>query len=150
MGYVVHSLSQDQVSTAHLAPYSLVILVRSGGKPLSPGDVLALRSYVATGGSMLVVVSPGWEHAQGGVHNPLLSFFGVQAGQEMVVRAHSTRIADHPIARGFAKVTAKNPVHLKAPPETVLIQAGNRAVLVAATVSPRPRGGGVVWPVVPA
>jgi tetratricopeptide (TPR) repeat protein len=103
MGLAVHSLRQDWISGGHLAPYQLLILVRSGTIPFAPGDVLAMRNYVATGGSLLVIVSPGWEHAQPGIHNPLLSFFDVRADHRMVVRAHSTQVKEHPITVGIEK-----------------------------------------------
>lgn len=131
MGIAVHPANQYQISAAHLAPYSLVILVRPGRLPYEPADILALRSYVATGGSLLVVVSPGWEHAAPGIHNPLLALFGAHAGQDMAVRAHSTRIAPHEITTGVSKAMAKNSVHLDVPAESVLIEAGDRTVLAA-------------------
>lgn len=94
--YTVHSVQQYQISAAHLAPYQIVVLARTGKLPYEPTDVLALRSYVATGGSLLVVVSPGWHNASPGIYNPVLTFFDAHAGQEMVVRANSARIVPHP------------------------------------------------------
>ena len=99
--------------------------------PYAPDDVLALRSYVATGGSLLVIVSPGWEPAQPGNQNSLLWLFGVQADQEMEVRAKSTKIVPHAITENVTSVMAKNAVNLKVPPGTGLIQAGDRTVLAA-------------------
>ncbi len=131
LGYTVHHVEQYQISAAHLAPYQIVILVRTGRLPYEPTDALALRSYVATGGSLLVVVSPGWHNASPGIHNPVLTFFDAHAGQEMVVRANSTRIVPHPITTGAEQVMAKNAVHLTVPTETALIEAGDRTVLAA-------------------
>ncbi len=63
MGYVAHSVGLHRISAGHLAQYPLVVLVRTGTIAFTPHDVLALRHYAATGGSLLVVVSPGWRHA---------------------------------------------------------------------------------------
>jgi len=130
-GYAVHPLLQDRISIGNLTPYSLVILVRTGRLPYTPNDILAIRSYVATGGSLLVVVSPGWDQAAPGIHNPLLSFFDMKADQEMVVRAQSTRLTDHPITKGITTTMTKDAVNLEAPPETVLIEADDQTVLAA-------------------
>ena len=131
LDYTVHRVEQYRMSAAHLAPYQIVILVRTGVLPYEPTDVLALRSYVASGGSLLVVVSPGWEPAAPGIHNPLLAFFHAQAGQEMTVRATSTRIVPHPITTGVEQVMAKNAVPLTVPSEATLVQAGDQTVLAA-------------------
>ncbi len=131
LGYTVHSVQQYQISAAHLAPYQIVVLARTGNLPYEPTDVLALRSYAATGGSLLVIVSPGWEPAASGIHNPLLELFDAKAGQEMTVRATSTRIVPHPITQGIEQAMAKNAVHLTVPPEATLIEAADRTVLAA-------------------
>ena len=128
---MVHSVRLNQVTPADLAPYSMVILVRPGYKPYAPMDILALRSYVATGGSLLVVVSPGWEPAAPSLHNGLLSFFGIRAENDHVVRATSTNIAPHPITNGIQAVMAKNAVNLQVPEGVGLIQSGNQTVLAA-------------------
>ena len=130
-GYVVHSMRLKQVTPAILAPYRLVILVRPGYQPYCPNDYLALRSYVATGGSLLVVVSAGWEPALPGILNPLLSFFDARADDDSVVRAGSTRIAPHPITGGIRKAMAKNAVGLHVPADAALIEAGDKIVLAA-------------------
>lgn len=130
-GYVVHSVGNTWISGADLAPYGLVILVRTGMVPYTPDDVLALRSYVATGGSLLVVVSPGWERAQPGIHNGLLSLFNVQVGSDMAVRAEGTPAAKHPITAGIGRVGAKNCVHLETDSSSALIRVGDRTVLAA-------------------
>lgn len=129
IGLKVHRVAQYEISAGHLAPYELVILVRTGNIPYTPADMLALRSYVATGGSLLVIVSSGWEHAQPGIHDPLLALFGMGAVGETAVRAHSTHIAEHPITKGVEKAMAKNAVHLKVGVGTALIQAGDRTLL---------------------
>jgi tetratricopeptide (TPR) repeat protein len=130
-GYTCHRVGQYQISRAHLAPYDLVVLVRTGMLPYEPTDILALQSYVATGGSLLVVVSPGWEPAAVGIHNSLLSPFGIRADEESVTRAVSTKVKPHPITRGIRRVMAKNAVHLSVPEESALIQSGDKTVLAA-------------------
>ena len=99
--------------------------------PYAPDDILALRSYVATGGSLLVVVSPGWEPSQPANQNSLLWLFGVQADQEMEIRTKSTRIVPHAITESIKSVMARNAVNLRVPQGTGLIQAGDRTVLAA-------------------
>ncbi len=133
LGYTAHSVGLHWIDAGHLCQYPLVVLVRTGTIALTPDDVLALRHYVATGGSLLVVLSPGWESAQPGIHNSLLSFFDLHAGQEMVVRARSTRIAKHPITHGINNVTAKCAVNIEGPREAVLISAGDHNLLAATT-----------------
>jgi len=131
MGFRTHVVGRYSLSEAHLAPYSLVVLARPGMIAYAPDDILALRSYVATGGSLLVVVSPGWELSQPANQNSLLWLFGVQADQEMEIRARSTRIVPHPITESITSAMAKNAVNLKVPQGTGLIQAGDRTVLAA-------------------
>ncbi len=99
--------------------------------PYSPDDILALRSYVATGGSLLVIVSPGWDASQPGNQNSLLWLFGVQADQEMEIRAKCTRIVPHAITESITGIVADNAVHLRVPQGTGLIEAGDRTVLAA-------------------
>lgn len=130
-GYTCHRVGQYQISRAHLAPYDLVVLVRTGMLPYEPTDILALRSYVATGGSLMVVVSPGWEPAAVGIHNSLLSCFGMHADEESVTRAASTKIKPHPITRGIKQVMAKNAGPLAVPQESALIQSGDKTILAA-------------------
>ncbi len=131
LGYRVHYAGMQNVDVAHMALYPLVILVRTGKIKLTPSQVLAIRHYVATGGSLLVVISPGWEHAQPCIHNTLLSFFDIHAQREQVIRAESTKIASHPITKGIEKSTAKCAVHLESPVDAALITAGDRTVLAA-------------------
>lgn len=130
-GYTCHRVGQYQISRAHLEPYDVVILVRTGMLPYEPTDILALRSYVATGGSLLVVVSPGWEPAAVGIHNSLLSCFGIHAEEESVIRANSTKLMPHPITDGIKQVMAKNTVHLSVPPDFALVKSGDKTVLAA-------------------
>lgn len=130
-GYTCHRVGQYQISRAHLEPYDLVILVRTGMLPFEPTDILALRSFVATGGSLLVVVSPGWEPAAVGIHNSLLSCFDIHAAEESVIRATSTKLTLHPITNGIKQVMAKNAVPLSVPRESAWIQSGNKTLLAA-------------------
>ncbi|MEX2288225.1 MAG: CsgG/HfaB family protein [Planctomycetaceae bacterium] len=131
LGQVVHRVEQSHLSAAHLAPYSLVVLVRMGDRPLEPSDVLALRSYVASGGSLLIVVTAGWELGSPGIHNSLLTFFDSKAGGETTLRSKSTKINPHPITNGIDAATAKCSVALTVPAEAALIQSGDRTVLAA-------------------
>ncbi len=131
LGFVVHSVAQYRVSAAHLAPYSIVILARPGILPYEPTDILALRSYVATGGALLAVVSPGWEHAAPGIHHSLLSMFDASADRQMAVRARSTQVHPHPITDGISEAMAKSAVHLEVPEGARLIEAEDRTVLAA-------------------
>ena len=115
--------------TSH--PTILSILAPQGVSPSFPPR--SWRSvYVATGGSLLVIASPGWDHATPTILNPLLSFFDVRAGDDLVVVTRSTEIADHSITRGLSSVMIKNPNHLDAPHGgPCCIRAGDRNVLVA-------------------
>ena len=130
-GLTVHGVAQYRTAGEHLAPYPLVVLVRQGRVALMPSEVLALRGYVATGGSLLVVVTPGFEPAAPSIHNALLSLFGVTAESEMVVRAESTSLAEHPITRGIDKAMAKTAVNLKVPKGAAIVRSGDRVVLAA-------------------
>jgi TolB-like protein len=132
-GFQVHSLRASRICPAHLAPYGLVILARAGCLPYSPIEVLALRHYVGCGGSLLVVVSPGWEPAAPGIHNGLLSFFDMAAGEDPAVRTTATRIVEHPITNGITKVMAKNSMPLTAPAESVVVEAEGRVILAASS-----------------
>lgn len=131
LGYKTHCVGQYLVTAAHLAPYDLVVLVRTGTLPYQPTELFALRSFVATGGSLLCVVSPGWERAAPGIHNPLLAFFGARADQEYVRRAESTRIVPHPITSGIESTAAKCCVDLEVPPDSALIQSEDKTILAA-------------------
>ncbi len=131
IGFRAHVVGEFLVTAAHLAPYPLVVLARAGTFPYSPDDILALRSYVATGGSLLVIVSPGWDASQPGNQNSLPGLFGVQADQEMELRAKCTKIVPHAITESITSVMAKNAVNLRVPAGTGLIQAGDRTVLAA-------------------
>ena len=147
LGFVVHPRSQYVHSGANLAPYDLVILAPQGGIAFGPAEILALRSYVATGGSLLVIASPGWDYATPAILNPLLSFFDVHAGGELVVSAQSTEIVDHPITRGIASAWIKNPNHLEAP--AVRADPRRRPQRPGSSTLPEgPSGGRVLCPVV--
>jgi len=131
LGYEVHGVGAYDVSPAELSRYSLVVLVRTGNVPYLPSHGLALRSFVATGGALLCVVSPGWERAAPGVHNALLEFFDVRASEQVESRARSTHIHSHPITEGIESATAKCAVHLSAAATSRVIQCGEKTVLVA-------------------
>ena len=60
-GFKTHLVRRYHFTASDLSPYDLVILVRSGDIPFESSDILASRSYVATVGSLAVVVSPAWE-----------------------------------------------------------------------------------------
>lgn len=130
-GFTVHAVRRNHLTAADLSPYKLVVLLRCGNMPLNPVDILALRSYVATGGSMLVVVSPAYEAAAPGIHNGLLAYFGASAGQEDIDPAASRVVADHPITRAIAAPTARHAVGLTVPAGTSLIESRDKTVLAA-------------------
>ena len=130
-GFKVHTLRELRVNPPQLTPYSFVVLNRAGYIPYSPREILALRSFVASGGSLLVVVSPAWEAAPPGIHNPLLSFFGMECETEQVLEAASTKIKPHPITEGIAETTARNAIHIRAPADASLIESHDKVVLAA-------------------
>lgn len=132
LGYKVHTLRELRVNPPQLTPYSFVVLIRSGNLPFTPRETLALRSYVATGGALLTVISAGWEPAPPGIHNPLLSFFGMECQTEPTIEAPSTRIVAHPITSGISQITARNAIHIKAPADATIIESDERVVLAAA------------------
>ena len=131
LGYRVHGVWLEQVTAAQLAPYRLVVLVRSGRKAYTPTELLALRSYVATGGSLLVVLSSGWEASAPSLHDGLLEFFGMTTSRDLTVRARSTFIKPHPITKGIDAAMAKTACGLRAPEESSLIRHGDESLLAA-------------------
>jgi TolB-like protein len=133
MGIDTHLFGLPEINAADLAPYRLVILVQPGRQPFTPAEVMALRAYVAGGGGLLVVVSPGWYAAQPGILNPLLATFGIHAGDEEIPRARNTKNAKHPITKSVKRVMAKAAVGLEAPGRSAIIRAGDRAILAALT-----------------
>lgn len=130
-GYKVHSLRVPVVTSAQLAPYTIVILVRSGNRIFTPTEMLALRSYVAEGGSLLAIVSPGWEPAAPVIHNGLLSFFDMEVGAALPPKIAADRLAAHPITAGITQATAKCGAALRAPPESLWIAAEGGGLLAA-------------------
>lgn len=130
-GFKVHVVRRHYLTAADLGPYKLVILRRSGRKAMVPSDVLALRSYVATGGSLLAVVSPAHDTAVPGLYNPVLSFFDVQAGHDGTDRVDCTDLAEHPITQGVSAVTARHAVDLKTPAAAALVKSKDRTVLAS-------------------
>ncbi len=132
LGYDVHPADYERLNAADLAPYALVVVVRQGIIPWRPAEALAFRSYVATGGALLIVVSPGLMLSQPGLSNTLLSFFGVHARPEpLPARVESTELAAHPITRGIAKVKVNNAVALDVPAGASVVKAGDNTVLAA-------------------
>jgi formylglycine-generating enzyme required for sulfatase activity/TolB-like protein/tetratricopeptide (TPR) repeat protein len=131
-GYQVHTLRELRVNPPQLAPYALVILIRSGNLVFTPREAFALRSYVAAGGALLAVVSTGWEPAPPGIHNPLLSFFGMECRDDPAIVAPATRIVAHPITAGITDVTARNAVHIEAPSGARLMESDDKTILAAA------------------
>jgi tetratricopeptide (TPR) repeat protein len=131
-GFTTHLARQYHFTAADLAPYDLVILLRSGDIPLEPVDVFALRSYVATGGSLAVTVTPAWEAAAPVIHNGLLSFFGVRPELTGIDPAPATRIdPEHPITRRIPALTARHAVGLECPHGTSLVESNGKTILAA-------------------
>ncbi len=134
LGYEVHPFDLDTLTAANLAPYSLVVLARHGNIAWRPSEIMAFRSYVALGGSLLVVTSPGWLSAAPSLANPLLSFFGVHAQREVLpVRVWGNLIQDHPLAKGLdlKAVMAKCAVGLDAPPGSAVVGWKDKNLVVA-------------------
>ena len=131
LGMRVHPVRRTGVTAADLEPYELVVLVRSGAMAFLPGEILALRSHVARGGRLLVVLSPGWDSAQPAVYQTMLDVFGYQIGEPTEVRALSTKLAEHSVTHGLNGVLAKCAVDIKAPPESRLAISGDRCLLAA-------------------
>lgn len=132
LGFKVHIVRQYHLTAADLAPYDLVVMIRSGDLPLDPVDTLGLRSYVATGGSLLTVLTPAWEPGAPSIHNALLSFFGVQAHGEGIDPAPATLIdPDHPITQRVPAATARHGIALQCPKDKSLIESDGRTVLAA-------------------
>ncbi|MBM84377.1 MAG: hypothetical protein CMJ78_27805 [Planctomycetaceae bacterium] len=132
LGYTTHTVRQYHLTAADLAPYDIVILIRSGDIPFDPVDTLGLRSYVATGGSLLVVLSPAYEGATPGIHNWLLSYFGVKAGADHIETAPASFInSEHPITSKVPAATARHAVSLTVPQGTSLIESDGKTVLAA-------------------
>ena len=126
------------------------MLARPGMIPYAPDDILALRSYVATGGSLLVIVSPGWEPSQPANQNSLLWLFGVQADQEMEIRAYSTRIVPHAITESITQRHGQGRCELAGPARD-RPDPGRRPHGVGGdAVSPWAGGRGVARAMVPA
>ncbi|MEX1233119.1 MAG: CsgG/HfaB family protein [Planctomycetaceae bacterium] len=131
-GYKVHSLRTNVLTLAKLSPYSLVILARPGIKTYTPTEMLALRSYVAAGGSLFIIVSPGWEPGAPSIHRGLLSFFNMDVGEPLPTRTKASRLGPHAITEGITEATAKSAVAIKAPVESTVIAAGDDGLLAAA------------------
>jgi WD40 repeat protein/tetratricopeptide (TPR) repeat protein len=131
-GFTVHLARQYHLTVSDLAPYDLVILLRSGDIPFDPVDIFALRSYVATGGSLAVTVTPAWEAAAPIIHNSLLSFFGIRPTLDPIDPAPATRInSEHPITRRIPALTARHAVGLECPDEVSLVESNGKTILAA-------------------
>jgi WD40 repeat protein/TolB-like protein len=130
-GFTVHTVRRDHVTAADLSPYKVVVLIRCGNLPLNPLDMLGLRSYVATGGNLLVVVSPAYEAADPSLHNGLLALFNASVDHDDLDPATSTNISPHPITKGITTVMARHAVGLNVPAEASLIRSQGRTVLAA-------------------
>jgi WD40 repeat protein/tetratricopeptide (TPR) repeat protein len=131
-GFTVHLARQYHLTAADLAPYDLVILLRSGDIPFDPVDILGLRSYVATGGSLAVAVTPAWEAAAPIIHNGLLSFFGIRPTLDSMDPAPATRIdSEHPITRRIPALTARHAVGLECSDEVSLVESNGMTILAA-------------------
>lgn len=132
LGFRTHLARKDHLTAADLAPYDLVILARSGDIPFEPVDILGLRSYVATGGSLMVAVSPAWEAAAPMIHSGLLSLFDMRVGSQSIDPAPATKIdANHPITRKLPALTARHAVDLESPYGTSLVESNGSTILAA-------------------
>lgn len=132
LGFAVHIVRQHHLTAADLSPYDLVVMIRSGDLPLDPVDVLGLRSYVATGGSLLTVLTPAWESGAPQIHNGLLSLFGIQADADDIDPAPATQIdAEHPITQRVPAATARHGVALRCPKQISLIESDGQTLLAA-------------------
>ena len=131
-GFTVHLARQYHLTAADLAPYDLVILLRSGDIPFDPVDILGLRSYVATGGALAVAVTPAWEAAAPIIHSGLLSLFGIRPTLETIEPAPATRInGAHPITRRIPALTARLAVVLECSDDVSLVESNGKTILAA-------------------
>lgn len=129
--HALRRMSIGSLSIGDLAPYRVVIFARGFGTPLTPSEVLALRTYVAAGGSLLVIASPMWSPAGAVADNALLSLFDMEAEAGAIGSARATQIVAHPITEGITEFTAQQGAGLRAPPDTVLVRTGDKALLAA-------------------
>ncbi len=128
---VTHGIRKPVVTLADLAAYTVVVLNDSSAFPMMPSEVLALRNYVASGGSLLVIVSSSWAPESPVTRSELLSFFDMEVSRTPTKSAASTRIRPHAITEGIISFTAWNAAGLTAPDDSVLIQSGENAILAA-------------------
>jgi formylglycine-generating enzyme required for sulfatase activity/tetratricopeptide (TPR) repeat protein/TolB-like protein len=127
----LHAVRKGEVTLADLAPYRVVIVNKSSDFPFLPSEVMALRTYVASGGSLLLIVSPIWSVSAPMLHNSLLSWFDMQADSAPITNGKSTQILPHPITRGIESFTAHHAVGLDVPKNTALIKVRENTVLAA-------------------
>ena len=127
----MHAVRKDRLTLPDIAPYDVVIVNKSNDFPLVPSEIFALRTYVACGGSILIVVSPVWKPAAPILLNGLLTVFGMQADLDEIPVAKSTEIRPHPITDGIRNFTAFHAVNLRAPDKTSLIKAQGKTILAA-------------------
>jgi WD40 repeat protein/tetratricopeptide (TPR) repeat protein len=129
---MVHMARRHHLSASDLAPYDLVLLTRAHDLTYDPVDIFALRSYVATGGSLLMVLTPYWEPGAPVIHNPLLQFFDIKAGVDDIVHAPVTkRNPEHPITRGIPAAAAMHAVELECSEAMSLMESDGRTILAA-------------------
>jgi sulfatase modifying factor 1 len=127
----VHGIRRPEITLADLAAYSVVVLNDSSSIPMVPSEILALRNYVAAGGSLLVIVSTSWSTASPATRVELLSFFDMEISGAPTKSAASTQIIPHVVTEGITSFTAWNAPGLKAPEKSVLIRSGENAILAA-------------------
>ena len=128
---LMHGIRKPVVTLADLAAYPVVVLNDSSAFPMMPSEVLALRNYVAAGGSLLVIVSSSWTPASASTRSELLSFFDMEVSGAPTKSAASTQIRPHAITEGITSFTAWNAAGFRAPDDSVLIQSGENAILAA-------------------
>ncbi len=127
----MHGIRKPMVTLADLAAYQVVVLNDSSAYPMMPSEVLALRNYVASGGSLLIIVSSSWSPASPATRVELLSFFDMEISGATTKSAASTQITPHPVTEGITSFTAWNAPGLKAPETSVLIRSGENVILAA-------------------
>ncbi|MFO0428730.1 MAG: SUMF1/EgtB/PvdO family nonheme iron enzyme [Planctomyces sp.] len=127
----MHGVRRPLVTLADLAAYPVVVLNDSSSFPMLPSEILALRNYVASGGSLLVIVSSSWAPESPTTRVELLSFFDMTVTGSPTKSSGSTQIVPHPITEGISSFTAWNAAGLRAPDESVLIRSGENTILAA-------------------
>ncbi len=127
----MHGSRKPAITLADLAVYPIVVLNDSSAYPMLPSEVLALRTYVASGGSLLVIVSSSWSPESPFTRVELLSLFDMEVSGTLTKSSTSTHIRPHAVTEGISSFTAWNAAGLKAPDDSVLIRSGDNAILAA-------------------